>query len=293
MRDAPSMTQMRYRMGTLVEIRLWDEPQEKGQAACREAFSEMRRLERSFSRFDPESELCRVVREANQRPVRVSADLLAVLSLARRISESSRGAFDITAGAWAAGADWQEARARIGWEKIHLDRSAGTVQLEAPGMLLDLGAIGKGYIVDRAVEVLQRLGVRRGLVDAGGNFKTFGFSETQRVGIEDPAHPDRLWGILDLVRSGVSTSGNAHRPGHLLDPRTGCPLRFGDGATVLSDSAAAADGLSTALLVLGICGMKLLPEYHAEALLIKKGQGWVSGSLSEHVQPIQIQETRS
>lgn len=284
---------MRYLMGTLVEIRLWDEPEEAGQAACREAFAEMRRLERSFSRFDPESELCRVVREANRHPVRVSADLLAVLSLAQRISESSRGAFDITVGAWTTGISRAETRARIGWEKIRLDPSAGTVRLDVPGMTLDLGAIGKGYAVDRAVEILQRAGIRRGLVDAGGNFKIFGFPETQRAGIEDPSHVDRLWGIVDLVRSSVSTSGNAHRPRHLLDPRTGCPTRAGDGAVVLANSAAIADGLSTALLVLGIRGIKLLPEYGAEGLLIRKEKSWTSNPLSHHVQPLHIQEMHS
>lgn len=282
MHDVP-LTQMRYLMGTLVEIRLWDEPEETGQAACREAFSEMRRLERLFSRFDPESELNRVAREAHRHPVRVSADLLAVLSLARRISESSCGAFDITAGAWTAGMSRKEARARVGWEKIHLDQAAGAVRLDVPGMVLDLGAIGKGYAVDRAVEILRRAGIRRGLVDAGGNFKIFGFPETQRAGIEDPADPDRLWGTVEMVHPSVSTSGNTYRPGHLLDPRTGCPLRTGEGSTVLADSAAVADGLSTALLVLGICGMKLLPEYGAEALLIKKGRVWASNSLRQEI----------
>lgn len=293
MHDVPPLIQMRYRMGTLMEIRLWDESEEKAQAACREAFVEMRRLERSFSRFDPESELCRVVREADRHPVRVSADLLAVLTLAQRISESSRGAFDITVGAWTTGMSRAEMRTRVGWEKIHLDLSAGTVRLDVPGMILDLGAMGKGYAVDRAVEILQRAGIRRGLVDAGGNFKIFGFSELQSVGIEDPADTDRLWGVVDLVRPSVSTSGNAHRPRHLLDPRAGCPTRPGDGATVLADSAAIADGLSTALLVMGIRGMKLLPEYRAEALLIHKGRGWTSHRLSGRVQPIQIQEAPS
>lgn len=298
--------QVRVRMGTLMEIRLWNSSAEKARAACDRAFARIQRLESIFTRFDPRSEVRRLVEETPGRRVRVSADLFRILSLARGISEASRGAFDITAGRWTAlweAAEragtlptrraWKEARRHVGWEKLHLDPAAGAVELEIPGMALDLGAVGKGYAVDRAVEILQSEGIPAGLVDAGGNFKIFGFTELQQAGIEDPCRPDRLWGTVDLVCPAVSTSSNARRGfriqgktyGHLIDPRTGCPLKSHAGATVLAESAAVADALSTALLVLGPSGMNLLPEYHAEGLL---QPDWISPGLNGHVHSLQL-----
>lgn len=287
----PVQTQARYVMGTLVEVRCWAEPETALRAAAA-AFAEVRRLQALLSRFEPESELNRLHRQAGEKAVSVSADLFAVLSGAREIAEASGGAFDFTCGAWME--LWQEAvrqgrlpteeetreaRQRVGWNHVRLDPSRRAVRLDRPGIRLDLGAAGKGCAVDAAVRILQAEGVSRGLVDAGGNFKIFGFDELQSAGVEDPTDPDSLCATVDMVLPAIASSANStrfaeirgRRYGHVLDPRTGWPIEAARGATVLADSAFAADCLSTALMVDGADPDALLGRFHAEGLLIEPG----------------------
>jgi len=126
-------------------------------------------------------------------------------------------------------------------------------------MGLDFGGIGKGYALDRAADLLRARGVRRAQLNFGGELLGFTDGEPFEIRIADPA--DRLRPALRLeLRAGaVSTSGQGerhvtvggHRYGHILDPRSGLPLETHATATVVAASATLADGLSTALLVMG------------------------------------------
>ncbi len=129
-------------------------------------------------------------------------------------------------------------------------------------MALDFGGIAKGYSVDRAIEVLQGLGVERAIIDAAGNFYALGTPigrERWQAGIRHPLRRDEIIATFPVADKGVATSGNYERffeiDGrkycHIIDPRTGRPVEGMLSATVVADTAMAADALSTAVFVLG------------------------------------------
>jgi len=301
----------RYLMGTLVEIRLWAGQGEQTHEACKAAFAEIGRLQRLLSRFETTSELSRVNREAVDYPVQVSREFIEVVTVAQEVSRISGGAFDVTCGPWVSLWDemaqeqrfptcrqWRERKAKVGWEHIRMNPSEQTIQFGRPGVSLDLGAAGKGYAVDRAVAILQGFGIRSGLVDAGGNFKIFGFTELLSAGIEDPLHPDRLLATVDLIHPAIASSSQGRRfhkvqgvpYGHVVDPRTGWPTHACVGSTILAESALLADCVSTALLVLGPQGGKLIEILPVEGLFLKPLPFlqeelilWVSKGLQDHL----------
>ena len=140
------------------------------------------RLDRMLSNYLPDSEWSEVNRTAGLRPVRLSAELFQLLSDCMRYSQQSGGAFDITVGplmkvwgfyrgegALPRPAEIRNALARMGYRHVRLDPAAQTVQFDRPGVELDPGGIGKGYAVDRMVEVLKGRGVKIALVSAAGS----------------------------------------------------------------------------------------------------------------------------
>ncbi|HLU47029.1 MAG TPA: FAD:protein FMN transferase, partial [Planctomycetota bacterium] len=234
-------------------------------------------LERTLSKFDPQSELAFVNSAAAQRPVVVGPDLLRVLTLAREAWERTEGAFDPAIGLllelWGlvdmtprepSDEEIAEALEIVGMRHVEIDVERATVRFARPGPILDLGGIGKGYIVDRVVELLRAGGVEGGAVVAGrSTIATWGRSpsgERWRAAIEHPSEPGEVLFEVELVEPGVlSSSGAAERRlrrgsrewGHVIDPRTGRPVRTILGATVWTRSAILGDVLSTALFVLG------------------------------------------
>jgi thiamine biosynthesis lipoprotein len=184
------------------------------------------------------------------------------------------GAFDMTVGpvvelyglkggepALPTGGQLAGALEKVGWEKVLLDRADTTVTLTG-GAQIDLAGIGKGYAVDRSVEILRGRGIRSALVNLGGNIYAIGTPprrEGWTIGIRDPESRDGIVGKLTICEEGVATSGNYEnfvvigekRYGHIIDPRSGTTVDSVLGVTVISRTAMAADALSTALFVMG------------------------------------------
>lgn len=221
-------------------------------AACLE---ELARLEAIFSLYDPQSALCRLNREGRLR--HPPPELVEVLGLARKLAALSDGAFDITVQPlWQAVAreatreERRAARRLVDWRKLLVGPEA--VALGRPGMAVTLDGIAQGYLTDRIAELLRAHGVERVLVDLG---------ELRALG----EHPDgRPWRIelggsgasLPLVEGAIATSASIvdGRP-RILDPRTGePPAEAGRRVSVVAPEAVVADGLSTALAVLGPAG---------------------------------------
>jgi thiamine biosynthesis lipoprotein len=248
-------------MGTLVRIQLYAADEGQARAAFQTAFARIRELDEELSDYRPESELNRVTREAVGRPVKVSRDLFRVLEASQQIAAESGGAFDVTIGPlthlWRKGkvpesAAIREALARCGYQKMHLDATAGTVQFDRPDMQLDAGAIAKGFAADEALAVITRLGISRALVAASGDLA---FSDAPpgregwRIGVGG-------FGEVVTRRFGAaSTSGadeqHVGRYSHIIDPRTGMGLESGIVVTVLARRGIEADAMSTAVSVLG------------------------------------------
>lgn len=263
--------QARYRMGTVWEMVVWSP--DRGQAlwALDSAFNEVAHLERLMSRFIPESQLNRIVRAAGQGPVPIDSDLYDVLSQTQAIAASTEGALDVTMGrlvdVWnQAGTlgrlptpdEIGSARALVDYQALVIDPAGPTASLLRAGMSLDLGAIGKGFAVDRAVADLRVHRYTHGWVNAGGNVRFLG-SWDREIPVRDPYHPAHACVRLMVAGGALSTSANYERGwqihgrhfGHLLDPRTGWPASGCLSVTVLAPSAALADALSTACFILG------------------------------------------
>lgn len=159
-----------------------------------------------------------------------------------------------------------EARAKTGAEKLRFDREGMRLSWEKDGMLLDFGAIAKGYAVDRAASVLLANGVKNAMIDVGGEIRVLGEKPGPppapwRVGVRNPRNADDVKETIDLVNAAVATSGDyenylfheGKRYEHIIDPRIGLPLAEGvAGATVIHpDSCMLADALATTMCVLG------------------------------------------
>ena len=238
-------------MGTTFSVVLYGHDRATIEAAAAASFAELHRLDRMLSNYDPASEWNGMNGAAALRPVRVSDELFRLLVECLEYSKRSKGAFDITVGplmrVWGFYQDEgvlprpenvAAARARVGYEQIQLDPIARTVRFERPGVELDPGGIGKGYAVDRMVDVLRRMGVQAALVSAGGSsIYALRAPPDQprgwRVTIRAPEDPRTSAADVWLKDTSLSTSGSyekffragGQRYAHIMDPRTGYPAR--------------------------------------------------------------------
>jgi len=262
-------------MGTIFRIVVYAADEKQARQACQAAFQRIAQLDNTMSDYKEDSELMRVCREAAGKPVKVSPDLFAVLVAAQEIAQASDGAFDVTIGPvvrlWRRARRQQQlpdakrlemARQLVGYQKLRLDRQHQTVELAQPGMILDLGGIGKGYAADAALAVLAQHGLPRALVAAGGDIRVgeppphaSGW-KVAIAGIEDGS---RATEYLLLRQAAVSTSGDleqfveigGRRYSHIVDPRTGQALVGRRSATVVAPTGTQSDAWATTLCVLG------------------------------------------
>jgi thiamine biosynthesis lipoprotein ApbE len=243
--------------------------------AAQAAFDEIRRIDRLLSTYKSESEISEVNRRAAREPVVVGPDFRAVVAASRIYYDLSDGAFDPTVyplmQTWGfrkkenrlpTSEEIEKVLPLVNYQKVVLDDAAHAVSFADEGMALDFGGIAKGYAVDRAVEALKELGVTRAIVDAGGNFYGLGTPvgrKRWKAGIRHPIRLDEIIAQFPVSNAGVATSGNYERffeiDGtkycHIMDPRTGRPVPHMLSATVIADTAMAADALSTSAFVLG------------------------------------------
>jgi thiamine biosynthesis lipoprotein len=281
-RDAEPYIRQTFVMGTRGTITIYGLPEEKAQEAAAAAAAEMHRIESVMSTWKEDSEISRLNAESQGEPFQVSPELAGLLARAGEISAATAGAFDVTARPvvrlWGfqggeaklpTDEEIADALATVGWEKMAVDLSASTVTL-AGGATLDVAGIGKGYAVDRCVEILIDHEVTSGLVDLGGNMYAIGTPpgrDAWSIGIRDPKDPKGVIGKLMLTDEAVATSGNyenyvvinGRKYGHIVDPRSGSTVEHVLGVTVISKTATDSDALSTALFVLGPEGGKEIP----------------------------------
>ncbi len=244
-----------------------------GRLAATAAFARIRVLEDILSDYRDESEVRRLARRPGEW-IPVSADLFSVLSLALELAEASQGAFDPTVGALVA--LWREARVtarlpdsaaladvrqRVGWRLVLLDSARSAARFARDGMRLDLGAVAKGYILDEALAAARTAGASRALIRAGGDIVT-GDAPPGRTGWAiraDDAGAPIAAAAGSLVNAALSTSGDSEqfvmlggvRYSHVLDARSGWPLTHRRRAWVIAPRGALADGLATALTIVG------------------------------------------
>jgi thiamine biosynthesis lipoprotein len=273
----------RYCMGTMFDIVVYHAPAAEARHAVERAMGEIVRLDQVMSHFKSDSDLSRLVRDGRDRLVTVEPSLYEVIEESLAFSRRSAGRFDVTmapllrtwreaeaAGRRPSAAEISSARRCVGYEKIELAGS-GRIRFHSDCLEIDLGGIGKGYAVDRAMAMLRSLGIRHALINAGSSsIAAIGAPPGQqgwpvRVGGDPPAGTE-----LRLRHGSVSTSKQtpvpmafeAARPGDIIDPRSGAPIESDVSISVVARSATVSDALSTTLLMLSTAeGKALLGQF--------------------------------
>ncbi len=233
-----AIVRARWIMGTILEITAHGPA-----SAVSAAFAEVERLDRVLSLYKEDSELSALNRST--AAFRCSPDLWEAVAASLDYARRSGGAFDPTVLPPARRG--KAALASVGHEKVRLDPALRTVRFTAPGMALDFGGIGKGLALDHAARVLKDAGVRAAFLNFGGQILALGAPPgTDGWSVEAPGGR-----TLTVKDASVSTSGDSERPGHILSPFTGEPVRRAGSVTVVAPTGAEADAWSTALFVLG------------------------------------------
>jgi thiamine biosynthesis lipoprotein len=295
LRALKSASEFRNYIGDAMATR-WEVvlPERSGAAEAAEAcFQLFRELDLELSEWREGSPLSAVNRAAGAEPVAVPQALFELVERSLAIGRETDGAFDVS---WAALWGLWDFRAEtpivpredeilerlelVDYRRVIADAGARTIFLPESGMKLGLGAIGKGYALDRAAELLEARGFTDFLLVGGGQVVARGRRDGRRwsIGLRDPrGAPDDLFARMTLDDGSLATSADNERffevgdvrYHHVLDPRTGRPTRGLRSATILHREALVADALSTAVMVLGVeRGLEIVGKLEAEAVLV-------------------------
>jgi thiamine biosynthesis lipoprotein len=242
-------------------IHIADQDEKYAAQAARAALAEVDRLEQELSRFVPSSDIARINALRPGKALRIGMDAFECLSLAAQIHVQTSGAFDVTIGALVPGHEARDSSLithhsapPVGMHLLALDRGTHTVAVQSAGLVVDLGAIGKGYAVDRAAEVLRQWNISAALIHSGQS-TLFALGapageDAWPVAIRDPGDHAAALGSVRLRDAAVSGSGILLHGRHIIDPRTRSPADRKLGAWAIAPSAALSDAISTAFIVL-------------------------------------------
>jgi FAD:protein FMN transferase len=245
-------------MATVFEVYAVHPDERYAAQAAQAAFDLADRLERELSRFRSNSDITRVNNLASGESTSVGPSTLECLVIARHLFDLTGGAFDISIG--------------TGLPSLELDADDFKVRATADGVQVDLGGIGKGYAVDLMAELLEEWGIERALVHGGFSSVLALEAPADRDGwpltLSDPGAPSRVLSRLSMRQTALSASG-VRKADHIVDPRTGEPVRgrlaawvalprpAAAGVRAPADEAprlapgAVADALTTAFMLLG------------------------------------------
>lgn len=274
LQDTPHR-QSRRVMGSPAEIQVYHAEAALAARAMAAALDEMQRVDGLLSNYRPDTELSRMNSAAPKAPFRASPELYDFVRRSRAYFDETLGTFDPTMGpvvrAWGFFTPRPArptpeaaaiARARSGFDKVHLDDAVRSVSYAVEGLEFDPGGIGKGYAADRAVSVLRQFGISSALVSAGGS-TLYGLGhppdrEGWRIAVRDPSTAAASLRVVLLRDNALSTSGTSekfvdiegHRYSHIIDPRTGEPADGMCQVTLITPTATDSDALTKAAFML-------------------------------------------
>ncbi|QDU82140.1 Thiamine biosynthesis lipoprotein ApbE precursor [Polystyrenella longa] len=301
-------------MGVPLHISVYVDNEALANKATTAAYLRVQELDQLLSDYKIDSELNQLsLKKTHQVAHEVSEDLFCVLTTARQVSEESGGTFDVSVGPVVK--LWRKARRHkelpnqdelhkrleiVDYSAINLNKEAQSVTLEKQGMRLDLGGIAKGYAADEALEVLNAHGIRRALLDFGGD-----------IVVGDPPPGKEYWTVavaplkkstgeeefqfIDIRNGAVATSGDAYqyveidgvRYSHIVDPRTGIGLTDRSSVTVIAPSGMLSDAWASAVSVLGsVEGSRMLNEKeNLDGFIITEDATVASSGWKEYLHP--------
>jgi thiamine biosynthesis lipoprotein len=284
-------------MGTVLEFKVYCEgSKESCNNAVFDAYLEVKRLDDMFSNYKADSKLSEVNSLAGNGKIPIPPEFFELTERALFFSNLTGGAFDITVGGLIK--LWRESQEKntlpdterirrmvsrcvdFGKIKLYSDGNKNEIDIESPCISIDFGGIGKGYAIDRAVRILKKKGIKRGMINFGGEIYGIGSPPGEKGWIVGVRHPSKKNEVLTLIQvrdMAVSTSGDyeryftieGRRFSHIIDPRTGFPVDSVPSVTVLAESATDADALSTAISVMGKSeGIRVIKSFDRAGVMV-------------------------
>ena len=271
-------------MSSVCEIRLDGDDEAVLAAAARRAIGEVKRIESTYSRYRADSIVSRINAAAGSgEATPVDAETSALLDFAGQLHALSDGLFDITSGVLRRVWDFKSGKLPepkrlrellplLGWQRV--ERNERQVHLPQAGMELDFGGFGKEYAADRAMAVLAEAGQRHGFVNLGGDIRVLGpraDGSAWRFGIQHPRRESGTIASVEMTEGALASSGDyerffeldGQRYCHILDPRTGWPVRAWSSVSVTAPACVAAGALSTIAMLKGEHALEFLATQRA------------------------------
>jgi FAD:protein FMN transferase len=289
-------------MGTPCEIQLFASKKVEARRASDAVIADVKRLEALYSRYKNDSFLSEINRAAAVAGnIFVDDETASLLDYAQACYEQSEGMFDITSGilrqAWKFDLGKLPEQKfidglldKVGWHKVLWKRP--TLSFSVPGMEIDFGGVVKEYAVDRAASICSGLGIRHGVINLGGDIKVIGprnDGSPWRVGIRHPRNKDALLDTLLLYEGALASSGDYERCivvdgiryGHVLNPKTGWPVKYLAATSVVGEFCVVAGSASTIAMLKEDQGPSWLMELGLPHLWVDVN-GNAGGSLGTH-----------
>lgn len=267
----------------------------KAESLIDDAVAEIQRIESLLTTFSENSQTNQINQNAGIQAVKVESEVFELIVRAKRISELTDGAFDLSYGSldkrfWnfdktmAQLPDAQTAKEKvklINYKNIILDKTLRTVFLKEKGMRIGFGGIGKGYAADKAAQLLRNKGVTSGIVNASGDLITWGNQPNGNPWTISLAHPDlptEAFSKMNISNLAVATSGNyekfvmidGKKYSHTINPKTGYPISGIKSVSIICPIAELADALATPVTIMGVeAGLNLINQLNGvEGIII-------------------------
>ena len=307
-------------MGTFYGVKVVGDFPGGQQALQTQVDSLLKHYNDEISTYDPNSSLSKFNQQQTTAPFPVSQDMADIVISAVRVGQRTQGVLDVTVGPlvnlWGFGPDKRPVkiptdaqisavRQRVGIQRLHVDVSADHAELrkDIPNMYVDLSTVGEGFGADKIADFLESRGVHNYLVEIAGASRSRGVNakgEPWKLAIQKPTDElDEVQAIVKPDGRAISTSGsyrnyyelNGQRYSHIIDPATGKPITHRlVSATVITPTALEADGLDTALMVMGPeKAMAFAKQQHLAVYLVIKTDKGFKAEYSETFKPYLVQ----
>jgi thiamine biosynthesis lipoprotein len=294
----------RFLMGTLFDITVLHTDVDKARKGIDKAFDEIQRIEGFTSKYILKSEIARINQNAGKSTFTASSELYSLLRKSIQYSEFTEGAFDVTIGTVQNLWNFENEKGTapspqtllpllplVNYKNILLEKNF--VKLKHKGMKLDLGAVAKGYAIDKGIEILKKYDINNAILNGGGDLKSIGEKSSGvpwKIGIRHPRKPASIIASLNGKNNAMATSGdyqkyfiqNGIRYHHILNPATGMQAQGLQSVTIIAKEAVLADAMATAVFVMGAeRGMKFIEEQNRlEGVLITaEGKNLISSGI--------------
>ena len=277
-------------MASVNELQIWADAETDARRGADAAIADVQRIEAKYSRYRNDSVVARINREAGRAEIPIDPETAALLRYADQCYRLSGTLFDITSGAlrraWdfrrtpprlPTGSELEAAVSAIGW--CNVEWSEHAIRLPRPGMEIDFGGICKEYAADRMATVCLEHGLDHVLVNLGGDVRAAGPQQDGapwRIGIRHPRQAGEVIATVELVAGALATSGDYERffeiDGcrycHLLNARTGWPVRYWQSISVVAPLCVVAGSCSTIAMLLEAAGEAFLDSQGVRYLAI-------------------------